>query len=169
MFNSLTSLLFTCLMWRWPPPPNSCLLCARLVLEQESRSAQTGEKTQWGRERDGQRETWVKQRERGGIGGGSCVNCVKEKVCVCVFRSRSVTMISLYSLLSTSQCDLTTQTATLRLLIKLTPLLGFLLLFLGFFLGFSQRAKLTVQTQVVVKQPTVQVTFRAQIHSRKGK
>lgn len=79
-------------------------------------------------------------------------------------------MISLYSLLSTSQCDLTTQTATLRLLIKLTPLLVFLLLlFLGFFLGFSQRAKLTVQTQVVVKQPTVQVTFRARIHGREGK
>lgn len=80
-------------------------------------------------------------------------------------------MISLYSLLSTSQCDLTTQTATLRLLIKLTPLLVFLLLLFlgGFFLGFSQRAKLTVQTQVVVKQPTVQVTFRARIHGREGK
>lgn len=152
-------------------PPNSCLLCARLVLERERERANGREDSM--RERERERLEWnrERERERGDRRWKLCELCERESVCLCVLRSRSVTMISLYSLLSTSQCDLTTQTATLRLLIKLTPLLVFLLLlFLGFFfLGFSQRAKMTVQTQVVVKQPTVQVTFRARIHGREGK
>lgn len=151
-------------------PPNSCLLCARLVLERERERANGREDSM--RERERERDLSETERERGGDRRWKlCELCERESVCLCVLRSRSVTMISLYSLLSTSQCDLTTQTATLRLLIKLTPLLVFLLLlFLGFFfLGFSERAKLTVQTQVVVKQPTVQVTFRARIHGREGK
>lgn len=88
---------------------------------------------------EGERERDLSETERERGGGGDrrwklCELCERESVCLCVLWSRSVTMISLYSLLSTSQCDLTTQTATLRLLIKLTPLLVFLLLlFLGFF------------------------------------
>lgn len=86
------------------------------------------------RERERDLSETERERERGDRRWKLCELCERESVCLCVLRSRSVTMISLYSLLSTSQCDLTTQTATLRLLIKLTPLLVFLLLlFLGFF------------------------------------
>lgn len=61
MFNSLTSLLFTCLMWRWPPP-NSCLLCARLVLERERERANGREDSM--RERERERLEWNRERER---------------------------------------------------------------------------------------------------------